>query len=61
MARAPAVRTPILQEVEALPEADRLEGFAHPRNTEALYGHATAEADFASFSTYCVTGLPKPT
>ena len=30
-----------------LPEADRLEGFAHPRETRALFGHAAAEADLA--------------
>src|SRR5262245_2754439 len=38
MARAPAV-----QEIEELPEADRLEGFPHPRFTERLYGHEEAE------------------
>jgi DNA polymerase-3 subunit delta' len=38
MARAPA-----LQENEALPEADRLEGFPHPRETRALLGQAAAE------------------
>jgi DNA polymerase-3 subunit delta' len=38
MARSPAV-----QEMEALPEADRLEGFAHPRETAHLYGHDAAE------------------
>ncbi len=38
MARAPAV-----QEIEALPEADRLEGFPHPRETRALLGHQSAE------------------
>jgi DNA polymerase-3 subunit delta' len=42
MARAPAV-----QDVEALPEADRLEGFPHPRETRALFGHGAAEADLA--------------
>jgi len=39
MARAPAA-----QETEELPEADRLEGFPHPRETARLYGHAAAEA-----------------
>ena len=43
MARAPA-----LPEIEALPEADRLEGFPHPRETEELYrprgGRARARA-----------------
>ncbi len=43
MARAPAV-----QEIEPAPEIDRLEGFAHPRETLALFGHQHAEAEFAS-------------
>ncbi|MBL8847001.1 MAG: DNA polymerase III subunit delta' [Hyphomicrobium zavarzinii] len=47
MARAPAV-----QEIEELPEADRLEGFPHPRATQRVYGHEAAEhmleAAFAS-------------
>lgn len=38
MARAPA-----LQEIEELPEADRLEGIPHPRETKVLFGHADAE------------------
>ncbi|WP_334145940.1 DNA polymerase III subunit delta' [Hyphomicrobium sp.] len=38
MARAPAV-----QEIEELPEADRLDGFPHPRATARLYGHEAAE------------------
>lgn len=38
MARAPA-----LHEIEDFPEADRLEGFPHPRATHRLYGHASAE------------------
>jgi len=38
MARAPAA-----QEIEAPPEADRLEGFPHPRETRALLGHQRAE------------------
>jgi DNA polymerase III subunit delta' len=38
MARAPA-----LHEIEEFPEADRLEGFPHPRATSRLYGHETAE------------------
>ena len=38
MARAPAT-----QEIEALPESDRLEGFPHPRNTKVLYGHETSQ------------------
>ena len=39
MARAPAI-----QETEALPEADRLEGFPHPRFTAVLYGQEPAES-----------------
>lgn len=42
MARAPAV-----QEIEALPEADRLEGFPHPRETQHLFGHETTERQLA--------------
>jgi DNA polymerase-3 subunit delta' len=42
MARAPAAA-----EVEALPEADRLEGLPHPRETTRLLGHATTEAELA--------------
>ena len=42
MARAPA-----LQEIEATPEADRLEGFPHPRETKALLGHDVPQAGFA--------------
>ncbi|MGE0024442.1 MAG: DNA polymerase III subunit delta' [Hyphomicrobium sp.] len=38
MARAPAI-----QEIEETPEADRLEGFPHPRATPNLYGHEAAE------------------
>ena len=38
MARATAP-----QETEALPEADRLDGFAHPRETARLFGHERAE------------------
>lgn len=38
MAREPAV-----QEIEELPEADRLDGFPHPRATARLYGHEAAE------------------
>ena len=34
MARAPAV-----QEIEALPEQDRLDGFPHPRHTKSVIGH----------------------
>ncbi len=42
MARAPA-----LSDSEALPEADRLEGFPHPRETLVLVGHQAAEQTFA--------------
>lgn len=42
MARAPAV-----QEVEDLPEIDRLDGFPHPRATKRLYGHEAAERTLA--------------
>jgi len=43
MARAPAV-----QEIEALPEADRLDGAPHPRFRAKLYGHADAERTLAA-------------
>jgi len=42
MARAPAA-----QETEDLPEADRLEGFPHPRDTRVLIGHEEAEHELA--------------
>ena len=42
MARAPAI-----QDTEALPEADRLEGFPHPRETRVLFGHGEAERELA--------------
>ena len=32
-------RAALLQDVEAPPEADRLDGFPHPRHTRLLYGH----------------------
>ena len=44
MARAPAIQE---REIEVLPEADRLEGFPHPRETQALFGHEEAEREFA--------------
>jgi DNA polymerase-3 subunit delta' len=44
MARA---RSPAVEEGEELPEADRLEGFPHPRETATLYGHEAAEAALA--------------
>lgn len=43
MARAPSV-----QEIEELPEADRLDGFPHPRATQRLYGHERAEQTLAA-------------
>lgn len=43
MARAAAVR-----EIEIFPEADRLEGFAHPRETAVIYGHESAEKELAA-------------
>jgi DNA polymerase-3 subunit delta' len=42
MARAPAI-----QETDDLPEADRLEGFPHPRETRVLVGHEAAERELA--------------
>lgn len=36
-------RAPVTHEIEELPEADRLDGFPHPRATERLYGHEGAE------------------
>ena len=36
-------RAPLAMQIEELPEADRLEGFPHPRVTQRLFGHATAE------------------
>ncbi len=42
MARAPAAA-----EIEAPPEADRLEGFPHPRETAVLFGHQAAERALA--------------
>lgn len=40
-------RAPITQEAEALPEADRLEGFPHPRETADLLGHDAAQRTLA--------------
>lgn len=42
MARARAVA-----EIEALPEADRLDGVPHPRETQTLFGHKAAERTLA--------------
>jgi DNA polymerase-3 subunit delta' len=40
-------RAPLMAELEELPEADRLEGFPHPRETKALFGHAGPERTLA--------------
>lgn len=40
-------RAPVTAEIEELPEADRLEGFPHPRETKELFGHASAERTLA--------------
>lgn len=40
-------RAPILQEIDETPEADRLDGFPHPRATERIFGHEAAEIAFA--------------
>ena len=40
-------RAPLMQEIEALPEADRLEGAPHPRNAVKLFGHKAAEVALA--------------
>jgi DNA polymerase III subunit delta' len=40
-------RTPLAAEIEALPEADRLDDFPHPRETRALFGQETAQAVLA--------------
>ena len=36
-------RSPLTPQIEDMPEADRLEGFPHPRMTARLFGHAAAE------------------
>ena len=36
-------RAPLNSDIESLPEADRLDGFPHPRHTRQLFGHASAE------------------
>ena len=41
-------RAPVLQEIEAAPEADRLEEAPHPRETALLHGHAAAEQQLAA-------------
>lgn len=41
-------RAPLVQEIEAPPEIDRLQDFPHPRETVALYGHGGAEQELAA-------------
>jgi DNA polymerase-3 subunit delta' len=41
-------RAPLVQDIEDLPEADRLDGFAHPRAVTRLYGHEEAEHRLAA-------------
>ena len=60
MARAPAI-----QEIEATPEADRLDGAPHPRETVILHGHAAVERQLAeTFATgrmhhgWLISGAP---
>ena len=45
--RALMARAPAPQDDEELPEADRLEGFPHPRETRSLIGHEAAERELA--------------
>jgi len=40
-------RAPVSADVEALPEADRLDDFPHPRETRAIYGQDAAQSIFA--------------
>ena len=40
-------RAPLVADIDALPEADRLDDFPHPRETRALYGHEGAQSIFA--------------
>lgn len=40
-------RQVVVQDAEAAPEADRLDGFPHPRETAVLFGHADAERTLA--------------
>ena len=42
-----APRDQHVQETEALPEADRLEDFPHPRETHALFGHDGGRGELA--------------
>ncbi|WP_290983995.1 DNA polymerase III subunit delta' [Hyphomicrobium sp.] len=40
-------RAPLAAEIEALPEADRLDDYPHPRETRALYGQEGPQSVFA--------------
>ncbi len=40
-------RAALTADFEALPEADRLDGFAHPRETSEVLGHGAAERTFS--------------
>lgn len=40
-------RAAVPQDVEDIPEIDRLGGFPHPRETDRLFGHAGAKAEVA--------------
>lgn len=40
-------RATLIADAEAPPEADRLEGFLHPRETSRVFGHSEAERTFA--------------
>ncbi|MFA5958381.1 DNA polymerase III subunit delta' [Hyphomicrobium sp.] len=40
-------RAPLAADIEALPEADRLDDFPHPRDTRVLYGQDAAQSIFA--------------
>jgi DNA polymerase III subunit delta' len=40
-------RMPVMQDIEAIPEADRLEGVPHPRETSILFGQTAAEQALA--------------
>ncbi|MFM1814703.1 MAG: hypothetical protein RLZ98_1398 [Pseudomonadota bacterium] len=39
-------RRPVTTDIEVFPEADRLEGYPHPRETLQVHGHQTAEEAF---------------
>ena len=41
-------RAPVLQEIEATPEADRLDDVPHPRMTPNLFGHTAAEQELVA-------------